>query len=134
MYAICLCMYVHTRTTTYTYIDFICIFQKLLMVHSIILVPSVPPQNVTTNVISSTAIMIIWNPPTVIYQNGFINYYQLIITNLNGFNSTATTPHTNYTAMDLQINTLYNFEVAAATAIGLGPFSDPVSNQTFEGG
>ena len=78
--------------------------------------------------------MIIWNPPALIYQNGFINGYQLIITDVNGINSTATTPYTNYTAMGLQINTLYNFEVASATAIGLGPFSDPVSNQTFEDG
>ena len=78
--------------------------------------------------------MITWNPPPPIYQNGFISSYQLLITDVNGINSTATTTHTNYTASDLQINTLYNFEVAAATAIGFGPSNDPVSNQTFEDG
>ena len=98
------------------------------------LVPSIPPPNVTTNVISSTAIMIIWSPPPLIYQNGFISGYHITITDVSGINSTATTPHTNYTAVGLQIYTLYNFEVAAATAIGLGPFSDPVSDQTFEDG
>ena len=78
--------------------------------------------------------MIIWNPPPPVYQNGFINGYQLLITDVNGINSTATTTHTSYTAVGLKINTLYNFEVAATTVIGYGPSSDPVSNQTFEDG
>lgn len=108
-----------------------CTYQKLHIAYSIVLVPSIPPQNVATNVISSTAIMIIWNPPPLIYQNGFIISYQLLITDIN---FTATTTHTNYTASGLQINTLYYFVVAAATAIGFGPSSDPVSDQTFEDG
>ena len=115
-------MYVHSYST------------GIHIAYSIILVPSAPPQNVAINVISSTAIMITWNPPPLIYQNGFISSYQLLITDVNGINSTATTTRTSYIASDLQINALYNFEVSATTAIGFGPSSDSVSNQTFEDG
>ena len=82
-------------------------------------------------------ILIFWNPPPLVNQNGIITGYQVMVTNLNRTNSSAITINTNntsYVVMGLQINTLYNFKVAAMTIIGLGPFSDPVSNQTFEDG
>lgn len=107
------------------------------LVHCIFVVPSAPPQNITSEVINSTVILIFWNPPPLVNQNGIITSYQVMITNLNKTNSSAITINTNttsYVAMGLQINTLYNFEVAAMTIIGLGPFSDPVSSQTFEDG
>ena len=84
--------------------------------------------------INSTAILIFWNPPPPIYQNGNITGYQVLVTDLNGNNFTANTTHTSYVAVDLQIHALYDFEVTAMTVIGIGPFSDPVSNQTFEDG
>ena len=100
--------------------------------------PSVPPQDITTMVINSTSISVSWNPPPFLDQNGDIIGYQLMITNQNRTNSSTfvvnVTNTTSYVAINLQEFEVYNFEIAAMTVIGLGPFSDAVSNQTFEDG
>ena len=100
--------------------------------------PSAPPQNVTTLVINSTAISVSWSPPPLLDQNGDIIGYQLMITNQNRTNSSATvvnvTSVTSYVAIMLQEFEVYDIEIAARTAIGLGPYSDAVSDQTFEDG
>ena len=102
--------------------------------------PSAPPQNVTTMVINSTAISISWDPPPFLDQNGDIIGYQLMITNQNRTNSSAVVDNvrvsniTSYVATELEEFEVYSIEIAAQTAIGLGPFNDPVSNQTFEDG
>jgi len=98
--------------------------------------PSAPPQNVTIIVINSTAILISWNPPSFLDQNGAIIGYQLVITKrINSFaimyNATNVT---SYIAAMLEEFKVYIIEIAAWTLIGLGPFSDPVSSQTFEDG
>ena len=41
---------------------------------------------------------------------------------------------TSYVAVNLQEFEVYGFEIAAMTVIGLGPFSDVITNQTFEDG
>ena len=100
--------------------------------------PSAPPQNVTTIVINSTVISISWNPPPFLDQNGDIIGYQLMVTNQNRTNSSAivynVTNITSYDATELEEFEVYNIEIAARTFVGLGPFNDPVSNQTFEDG
>ena len=89
-------------------------------------------------VINSTSISVYWNPPPFLDQNGDIIGYQLMITNQNRTNSSTfvvnVTNTTSYVAINLQEFEVYNFEIAAMTVIGLGPFSDAVSNQTFEDG
>ena len=88
-------------------------------------------------VINSTAISVSWYPPTFLDQNGDITGYQLMITNQNRTNSSAmvvSVTNTSYVAIMLQEFEVYSIEIAAQTAIGLGPFSDPVSDQTFEDG
>ena len=100
--------------------------------------PSAPPQDVTTMVISSTSISVSWNPPPLSDQNGDIIGYQLMITNVNRSSSLVdgvnVTNMTSYVAINLQEFEVYSFEIAATTVIGLGPFSDVVTNQTFEDG
>ena len=100
--------------------------------------PSAPPQNINTMVINSTAILVSWYPPPILDQNGDIIGYQLTITNQNRTNSSAivvnVTNVTSYTATMLEEFEVYRFEIAAETAIGLGPFSVAVNNQTFEDG
>ena len=100
--------------------------------------PSAPPQDVTTVVINSTSISVYWNPPPLPDQNGDIIGYQLMITNHNRSNSSAfivkITNVTSYVAINLQEFEVYSFKIAAMTAIGLGPFSDAVTNQTLQGG
>ena len=97
--------------------------------------PSAPPQNVTTIVINATAILISWNIPPFLDQNGDITGYQLMITNQNRTNSSATVYNianiTSFVITMLEEFEVYNIEIAARTFVGLGPFSDPVNNQTF---
>ena len=87
---------------------------------------------------NSSAISIFWNPPPFLDQNGDIIGYQLMITNQNRTNTPAiiynVTNFTSYTANMLEEFEVYNITVAAWTSVGLGPFSDPVNNQTFEDG
>ena len=88
-------------------------------------------------VINSTAISVSWYPPPFLDQNGDITGYQLMITNQNRTNSSAmvvSVTNTSYVAIMLQEFEVYSIEIAAQTAIGLGPFSDRVSDQTFEDG
>ena len=115
-----------------------CAFVVLYSTCHICVGPSAPPQNISTMVISSTAILVSWHPPPTLDQNGDISGYQLMITNQNRTNSSAVavsvTNVTSYTATMLEEFEVYDFEIAAETAIGLGPFSDAVSNQTLEDG
>ena len=89
-------------------------------------------------VISSTSISVYWNTPPLPDQNGDITGYQLMITNVNRSSSLVLVVDvinmTSYVAINLQEFEVYSFEIAAMTVIGLGPFSDAVTNQTFEDG
>ena len=98
--------------------------------------PHAPPQNVQTLGTSSTTATIRWLPPPDEHQNGQIEYYMLIITDL-GFgtndvvlNSTAKTA----TATNLQEFNNYSCIVAAATKVGLGPYSLPIMFTTLQDG
>ena len=113
--------------------------QHYTVYHIFCVGPSAPPQSITTMVINSTAISVSWYPPPILDQNGDIISYQLIITtNQNRDISPAVvvsvTNVTSYIATMLQKFSVYSFEIAAETTVGLGPFSDAVSNQTFEDG
>ena len=85
---------------------------------------------------SSTTATVGWLPPPDEHQNGQIVYYMLIITDL-GFgsndvllNSTAM----NATATNLQEFNNYSCIVAAATTVGLGPYSLPIIFTTLQDG
>lgn len=99
-------------------------------------VPSSPPQNFTTMVISSTSISVYWDPPPLGDQNGVITGYRVIIINLNrtSISVNVNVFGTNFTAMNLEEFEAYNIQVAAMTAVGLGPFSNVIRSQTFEDG
>jgi len=96
--------------------------------------PAAPPQNIQTIVQNSTSISVFWDPPPFPDRNGVITGYQVVITNLNRSNVSevinVTSP--SHVATDLQEFEAYNIKVAAMTAIGLGPFSAAVRNQTLE--
>jgi len=96
--------------------------------------PSAPPQNVTTLVINSTSISVFWNPPPFDDQNGVITSYRVIVTNQNTTVASATINSTSFVVNNLQEFQQYSIEVAAMTAVGIGPFSNPISDQTLEDG
>jgi len=77
-----------------------------------------------------------WDPPPLDDQNGVITGYRMIITNLNRTNISMSiiVTNTSYTAINLEEFEVHRIRVAAMTAVGLGPFSNPVRNQTFEDG
>ena len=139
-----LVMYLHTifgEALQYTHTPYIlCTYAcvELYSIRHISVGPSAAPQNINTMVINSSAISVSWYPPPFLDQNGDIIGYQLMITNQNRSNSSVmvvnVTNETSYIATMLQEFEVYSFEIAAQTAIGLGPFSDAVSNQTFEDG
>jgi len=85
-------------------------------------------------VLNSTSISVFWNEPPFLDQNGVITGYQVNVTNINRTNvsTVVNVTNTSHIALDLQEFEAYDIEVAAMTAVGLGPFSDPVRNQTLE--
>ena len=72
-----------------------------------------------------------WDPPRIEDQNGVITGYRVIINNVNQANTLRTTDinATSFIANGLEEFEAYNIQVAARTAIGLGPFSDVIRNQ-----
>jgi len=47
---------------------------------------------------------------------------------------TINVTNTSYTVIDLEKFEVYDIQVAAMTAVGLGPFSDVIRSQTSEDG
>ena len=87
-------------------------------------------------VINSTSISVYWDPPPFDDQNGVITSYTINITNINRTNISMSIiiTNTSYTVIDLEEFEVYDIQVAAMTAVGLGPFSDIIRSQTFEDG
>ena len=98
--------------------------------------PDSPPENTNISELGSTSATIAWSPPPPEDQNGPIIYYILIISNLQ-FNLSdiiINTSFTSYTLSDLQAFNIYSYRVAAATEVGVGPFSDSIIFMTLEDG
>ena len=98
--------------------------------------PHAPPQNVQSLATTSTTTTISWLPPPDEHQNGRIVYYILIITDL-GFGTNDVV--LNSTAMSAMATNLQEFNsysciVAAATTVGLGPYSLPIMFTTLQDG
>ena len=114
------------------------------------LVPSLAPQSVLVNVASSQSIQLSWNPPVTGEQNGILLQYHVIVIETqilyldNGtvisqmgmnFNRTYNVSEGRTQLIDM-LHPSYNYTVriAAATVVGIGPFSDPITVMTLEDG
>ena len=74
-------------------------------------------------------IIVTWDPPTK--QNGILTEYTVRFRNQT--TNTTTTVLPNVTALmveDLLAGTTYFVDVAASTAVGIGDYSDPISQTT----
>ena len=103
-------------------------------------VPSGYPQNVQALTISSTEIVVTWDPVREIERNGIIGRYEV------QFNQSALSEISQVNFMETEATNLmlllqnlqefveYSIAVRAYTSIGAGPFSPAVNNQTFEDG
>ena len=102
-------------------------------------VPTSPPQNVTTTVLSSTEIQVNWNEVLEIDQNGIITEYEVMYEPLMTFGGlittlTVNTTNLSITLMDLEEYVEYSISVRAYTSVGPGPYSVGIVNTTFEDG
>lgn len=106
------------------------------MITSILFPISVPtgsPANLSAMAMSSTSILLTWNPPPVHERNGIIIDYTITQV-VAGITSTLTTTDQMLLVMDLQPFTSYTFNIAASTSIGLGPRGPTESETTPEAG
>ena len=96
-------------------------------------VPGSPPTNITVVTISPTSLTLTWSPPLV--TNGIIIRYQaqLVDSGERDVNITMVTMG-RVEWVGLHPYHVYQYQVAAATAVGLGPFSEERTVQTSEAG
>ena len=83
----------------------------------------------------SRTVTVRWLPPPLEQQNGQIVYYLLVITDRQlGSNTELNSTTTSFMATGLKEYNNYSCIVAAATTVGLGPYSLPVRFTTLQGG
>lgn len=98
--------------------------------------PSAPPTDVTVTTVTSTELLVDWQPPSPIDQNGVILYYDVLYTPLTTFSgliASASVRAYNLTVLltGLEEAIGYNVSVRAVTAVGPGPYSQPQPNSTL---
>ena len=99
--------------------------------------PSSPPLGVAGEVLGPSAISFSWEAPPPQGQNGIIVSYTIRVTEVP--TNTTTTYQRDGSRTEILINSLHPFyehrcRVAAETAVGLGPFSAPVTVTTHQDG
>ena len=99
-------------------------------------VPTAPPRNFVATVTGTNSVEFYWQPPAIDDHNGILSYYQLRVED-NTFNLTditINTTNTSYTIDTLEEYIRYSCQVAAATDVGIGPFSTPIEITTLQDG
>ena len=82
--------------------------------------------------VSLTPFTLTWNPPPIEDQNGVITSYTLKVTERTAYQLVVQSQ--TYQNNSLEKFTAYTFAVAAMTAVGVGPFTNPIALTTPEGG
>ena len=112
--------------------------------------PTETPLNVSVDVETSRNITLSWERPSLEEQNGILTMYHVIIMETqilyldngttitrmgNNFNRTYNVSEGRVQLVDtLHPSYNYTVRIAAATAAGIGPFSDPITVMTLEDG
>ena len=100
--------------------------------------PATSPQNVQTNAVSSTEIMVTWDEIPGLDQNGIIINYEVQIEPLDFsadiFVNPLSTMNLSILFTSLEEHVSYSISVSAYTSVGPGPYSDPVTERTLEDG
>jgi len=99
-------------------------------------VPSAAPIAVRVVTISSTQMLVTWDPVPLIHQNGIIIYYEVLYEPLNTFRMQLGPQADNATILSIVLSRLeedveYNVSVRASTIVGAGPYTDPITNRTL---
>uniref|UniRef100_A0A8C2DXK3 Sidekick cell adhesion molecule 1a n=1 Tax=Cyprinus carpio TaxID=7962 RepID=A0A8C2DXK3_CYPCA len=99
--------------------------------------PSVAPQNIQINTLSSTQLELQWEPPPAETQNGIIQGYKILYWEMDNQNETERVkilfrPETNMRLKNLTSFTYYMVKLSAFNAAGDGPFSEPRRGRTLQ--
>ncbi|XP_017558685.1 protein sidekick-1 isoform X3 [Pygocentrus nattereri] len=99
--------------------------------------PSVAPQNIQVNTISSTQLEVQWEPPPVETQNGIIQGYKIYYWEMDNQNETEKVkilflPETSMRLKNLTSYTYYMVKLSAFNAAGDGPLSEPRRGRTLQ--
>ena len=101
--------------------------------------PDGPPENLTVDVISSTQILLMWQPPRSEIQNGPVRLYTISVFEVQTDTNYSYTLHSQPSEDPaFQVESLHPYyeyvcSVAAVT-IGPGPPTSPLTVRTFEDG
>ncbi|KAB7501983.1 Neogenin [Armadillidium nasatum] len=96
--------------------------------------PSGQPQNVTVEPVSSRSLILRWEPPPPMDQNGIITGYKIRYKKRGSPGTTTKTTDGNrrlYVLTDLEKNTLYAIKLSAMTVNGSGPATNWIQAETF---
>ncbi|XP_036384090.1 protein sidekick-1 isoform X2 [Megalops cyprinoides] len=99
--------------------------------------PSVAPQNIQVNALSSTQLEVLWEPPPVETQNGNIQGYKIHYWEKDNQNETEKVkilfvPETTVRLKNLTSYTTYLVKLSAFNAAGDGPLSEPRRGRTLQ--
>ncbi|GAA6109143.1 protein sidekick-1 isoform X5 [Tachysurus ichikawai] len=99
--------------------------------------PSVAPQNIQVNTVSSTQLEVQWEPPPVETQNGIIQGYKIHYWETDNQNETEKVkilflPETSVRLKNLTSYTYYMVKLSAFNAAGDGPLSEPRRGRTLQ--
>ena len=96
-------------------------------------VPSSPPQNITVASVDPASLMVTWQPPPLIDQNGPIVSYAISIMSIEHRDiRNVTIVGTELTISDLIPFVNYSVQVAASNTNGTGVFSTIISQVSGE--
>ncbi|XP_062388932.1 protein sidekick-1 isoform X4 [Sardina pilchardus] len=99
--------------------------------------PSVAPQNIRVNPLSSSQLEVLWEPPPVETQNGIIQGYKIHYWEMDNQNETEKVkilflPETTVKLKNLTSYTFYQVKLSAFNAAGDGPLSEPRRGRTLQ--
>nr|XP_023670687.1 protein sidekick-1 isoform X1 [Paramormyrops kingsleyae]XP_023670688.1 protein sidekick-1 isoform X1 [Paramormyrops kingsleyae] len=99
--------------------------------------PSLAPQNIQINALSSTQLEVVWEPPPVETQNGNIQGYKIYYWEKDNQNETEKVkvlfvPETAMRLKNLTSYTSYVVRLSAFNAAGDGPLSEPRRGRTLQ--
>ena len=136
----CLCTRPHLRMRISSYEAVLIHQEHVHLSFTTSLVPNAPPDNVQVLTLSSTAILVTWDPVPELSRNGIITQYEVEV-NQSTFNEIPSTrlTTTNGSVLMVELGELeedvkYTIRVRAYTSEGPGPFSATMVNRTLEDG
>ena len=105
--------------------------QTLLYIHA---APSSSPRKVSSIVLSSTEIQVLWTEVPAVDRNGIITVYEIMYKKVassgNPENKIVQSRGFSFTINELEAQVTYNISVRALTSEGPGPFSMPENTVT----